>query len=518
VRLTRQPHPREISQDYPRRGTQHFWGAAYGLVARTVGVPPRRGPLSKCEGHAGDASAGPGPQVTAIDSRRYFATLRRWWWLPFAGMLLAAAISYAVIKQLPHMYEGRATLLVDFTSFPAGPNYNDALLSQQLVKTYAQMAVQPVILEQIGPRLGVDMTAEQLAPRVSAQPVRDTQLFVITARASEPDLARNIANTIAETFIAEQDRRLADNHASGATSVIQPARLPLDSVEPKTSAYVSVSAGGAFLLMLGLVYLLAWFDDTVKGASDAERAAGLPTLGVIPEERRGSNRAPAPAIEAYRLLRTAVDFACARRPVRTLLMTSAGRGEGKTTITANLGAAMARAGVRVILVDADLRSPALHKRFGLANDRGLSMLLEDVAEREEALDVHIRTTATPNLRVLTAGPLPAAPTELLQLDDFRLLLNQLRQQADVIMVDSPPALAVADALVVARQADAALLVVAAHSTRVAAVRRLRARVAQSGTRLLGTVVNRAHGGWERYEPSAPPVGGDMDQAELRDTG
>jgi capsular exopolysaccharide synthesis family protein len=428
-----------------------------------------------------------------IDSRRYLAALRQWFWLPLVGVLAAAPISYAVAQQLPRVYEARATLLVNFTAPQAAPTYNDALLSQQLVKTYTQMVIQPIVLEQVGPRLGLNLGVEPLERLVSAQPVRDTQLFAVTARSLEPDLARDVANAVADIFIAQQNQRFSQNAASSAISVIQPARLPLDPVEPKVMVDVAFASILVLLLMLGLVYLLARVDDTIKTAADAERAAGLPTLGVVPEVPANHRSGRVTPVEAFRLLRTALDFASARQPVRTLLVTSAGTGEGKSFVAASLAVAVARTGRRVIAVDADLRTPSLHRQFALPNDRGLAILLEHEGTPEGGLAPQLSDGPEPTLRILTAGPGAKGATELLQSPQFARLLEHLYREADLIVLDSPPTLAVADALVLAGQADAALLVVAANATQAAAARRACEALAQSGTRLLGIVLNWARG-------------------------
>jgi polysaccharide biosynthesis transport protein len=426
-----------------------------------------------------------------MDARRYLAALRYWWWLPVVGVLAASAISYAVARQMPRVYEARTTVLVNVSPPQAAPTYNDALLSQQLVKTYTQMVVQPVVLEQVGPELGLDLGVDELERLVSAQPIRDTQLFTVTAQALQPEVARDVANTVAAVFIAQQEMRSSQGAVSSPISVIQWARLPTAPVEPKTAIDVAVAAVAGLLLSLGLVYPLAWADDTIKAVAEAERATGAPTLGLIPQVSPASRSGRALSIEAYRLLRTALDFASARQPLGALVVTSPGHGEGKSTVVANLAAAMAQAGACVVAVDADVRKPSLHHQFGLRNEHGLTDLLQHDALPREGLLAQCCAVEDPNLRVLTAGQPTDAATELLQSPRFGQLLEQLRREADVVILDSPPTLAVADALVVSRQADATLLVLAANATRSAAARRAGVALSRSGARLLGVVLNRA---------------------------
>lgn len=439
-----------------------------------------------------------------IERDRYLAALRAWWWVPVLGVLATGLISYTVTSRLPRLYEARATLLVDFASVQAAPTYNDALLSQQLVKTYAQMIVQPIVLEQVGARLQLDIGADELERIVSAEPVRETQLFTVTVQARQPELARDVANAVADSFISQQALRPSHNAAGGAISVVQPARLPVQPVQPRVAVDVALAVSIGLLLLLGLVYLLAWVDDTVKSVPDAEQAVDAPVLGIIPKLSSHSSTSRTRSIEAYRLLRTALDFASAGQPLRTIAITSPGRGEGKSTVVANLANVLAQTGAHVIAVDADLRQPGLHRQFGIANERGLTNLLEDAVGAGPSPQEYIRELQRgDNLRVLTAGPSSAASTELLRSFRFNQILEQLHSECDVILLDCPPALAVADTLVIAKLADATLLVMAAMATRSAAARRASAALMRSGIRLLGVVLNRAQ--LEDDNAYAPPT-------------
>jgi non-specific protein-tyrosine kinase len=197
-----------------------------------------------------------------------------------------------------------------------------------------------------------------------------------------------------------------------------------------------------------------------------------------------------PEAEAYRLLRTNLDFTRVESPWKTLLVASAGPGEGKSTTVANLALALAQTGRKVVAVDADLRKPALHRIFQLDNQRGLTNLLLGWGEADTSLEHHLAPGPGENLLVLTSGPLPPNPAELLQGQQFARVLEALRRSADLIVLDSPPTLAVADALLLAQRTDATLLVVDTGRTRADSVRQAVVALRQSGTRLLGAVLNK----------------------------
>ena len=192
------------------------------------------------------------------------------------------------------------------------------------------------------------------------------------------------------------------------------------------------------------------------------------------------------AAEAYRTLRTNVQLSSIDAPIRALLVTSASADEGKSTTLANLAVAFAQAGQRVVLVDCDLRRPSLHTVFGVANERGLtSMLLEDDAAAP------LVATAVEGLRLLPSGPIPPNPSELLGSKRIENAIERLKSDADLLLFDAPPALAVSDAAVLSRRVDAVMLVVSAGRTKRDHASRARQVLERAGARLLGVVLTNA---------------------------
>ena len=261
---------------------------------------------------------------------------------------------------------------------------------------------------------------------------------------------------------------------------------------------------GAFaglLLAVAVALVYEYLDDTIKTAEDVEGAAALPTLGGVPRFPRATS-APSSALvattyrvaaEAYNILRTNVQFSALDTPLQALLVSSASPGEGKTVTTANLAVAIAQTGQRVIVVDSDLRRPALHKIFDLSNEVGLTSALLSPENLANGL---LQPTSFENLRVVTSGPLPPNPSELLASSRLNGIIDALRRQADILIFDSPPILAVADASILAAKVDGAMLVVDPR-TRAQALRRASEAMGRAKTRVLGVILNklteRAHG-------------------------
>ena len=198
-----------------------------------------------------------------------------------------------------------------------------------------------------------------------------------------------------------------------------------------------------------------------------------------------------PVSEAYRTLRTNLDFAGLDQRLKTLVITSAGVGEGKSTTLANLAVVSAQAGRRVVLVDADLRRPTLHDLFGLDNERGLTTAMMDEAALAA---LPLKTTAVEGLEVLTSGPLPPNPAEVMGSRRMAEVIAALAEQADQVFFDTPPVVAVTDAAVLATKVDGVLLVIGAGKTRRDVARTAVQRLQQINARLVGTVLTNAQMG------------------------
>jgi len=199
------------------------------------------------------------------------------------------------------------------------------------------------------------------------------------------------------------------------------------------------------------------------------------------------------AAEAYRALRTNIQFASPDKPVHTILTTSTSPDDGKSTTIANLAVTFAASGSPTVLIDADLRRPHLHRIFNLSNDAGLTTLVSDMARGQEgeALKLPLQDTQVPNLRVLTSGPVPPNPAEILASQRMAEILALLRGNAEYVLIDTPPIIAVTDAAVLAPRVDGVLLVVNAGKTRRDLAVKARDMLRQVNANLLGVVLNNA---------------------------
>jgi len=277
---------------------------------------------------------------------------------------------------------------------------------------------------------------------------------------------------------------------------IEPAVLPDEPIRPRPVLYTALAGVIGLLLMAVIVFLIEYLDDTLKTPEDVERSLGLPVIGYITNiEYPAKNKREvfvlgqprSPVSEAFRLLRTNLEFSGIDKPLRTILVTSAGPCEGKTTISVNLAASIAQGGKSVILLDTDLRRPQIHTFFDLPNHAGFSDLF-----RSTDLSFKMVGHEFGNLKdavVITSGNPPANPTELLASERMTQLLARLQTAADVIVLDSPPSM-VADAQILSAKVDGVILVVFPGHTQAAAAQAAIEQMKHAGARLLGVVFNR----------------------------
>lgn len=286
--------------------------------------------------------------------------------------------------------------------------------------------------------------------------------------------------------------RLSEAQSVSSVVQVETARSDPKAVKPKTAQNVLLAALAGVLVAAGAVGARETLDDTVKSPDDIHRKFGVPVLGVI-NHLKGMNGYPiteeephSPTAEAYRTLRTNVEYASVDKPVRTLMVTSAEPGEGKTTTITNLAIVFAQSGKQVTVVDCDLRHPRTHISFRLNNRKGISNLF---AQPSTMMDGARQPSSVENLWVVTAGQLPPNPAELLGSQKMKLILQALLQQADLVMVDTPPTLAVTDAAVLASSMDGVLIVVKPGKTRENALMQTIKQLKQVRANILGVVLN-----------------------------
>jgi capsular exopolysaccharide synthesis family protein len=275
--------------------------------------------------------------------------------------------------------------------------------------------------------------------------------------------------------------------------VVEAAHLPTAPLNSDLARNVVVAAVLGIALAAAGAYLLEFTNTTLASEQEVQRRLGLPVLGALPASDRKNPDQLITAMthrsesgDAFAALRLNLQVLLRRRAIQTLVLTSAGVDDHRAVVSANLALELARSGQRVILVDADLHRPAQQRLFNLPNQFGLSTALTSSADAPEAL---LQPASLPGLKVLTSGPLPANPAGLLGSGQMRVLLNQLKAQADIVILDAPPVNAVVDPALLASEADAVALVIAAGRTSTGAVQQAIKTLTRIDAQLLGIIMH-----------------------------
>ena len=302
-----------------------------------------------------------------------------------------------------------------------------------------------------------------------------------------------------------EEAKIQESAQARNVRIIDKAIKPLIPVKPNKRMNIMLGILLGLGLGVGIAFLIEYLDRSVRKPEDLERM-GLNVLATIPQieiEKAEKNKhnldenrkvearlithidPKSPVSEAYRTLRTNLQFSKVEKRLKSILVTSAGPKEGKSTTAANLAITMAQVGNSVALIDADLRRPILHASFGMDKDEGLTNYLAGSLKYEQLL----RTTVIDNLKIITSGVLPPNPSELLATAKMENLLKKLQEEFDIVIIDSPPVIAVTDASILSTRVDGTLLVVYAGQTERDAIKRAITMLTSISTRLLGIVLN-----------------------------
>jgi capsular exopolysaccharide synthesis family protein len=337
----------------------------------------------------------------------------------------------------------------------------------------------------------------------------------LTQLTSDRDSARGAYTMLADHL---RDLEIRAGARLRTARPIEWAAVPTSPIRPRRQNSLFLAFILALALATGTVFLMEFLDDRVNSPEDWERFSPLPTLAHVPlmsaREPRLVAELPANCMvaEAYRSLRSSVGFAALDGPIRRLQVTSPSKGDGKTTTAVNLATAMARDGKKVILVDADLRSPSIHRVLHLPGFPGLTEVLMGTRSIEES----VRTTEIPDLLVLPAGTAAPNAAELLGSRAFDMFLEELGEWADVVIVDTPPCLPVTDPVIIAARMEGVVLVVHAGQTRKAAIKQTLELLGRARARILGVLLNQVapnSSGYYHYYSYRPYYGSEDEPNE-----
>ncbi|MFI7431292.1 polysaccharide biosynthesis tyrosine autokinase [Micromonospora sp. NPDC049836] len=455
-----------------------------------------------------------------MDVLGYLRLVRRHWWIVLVTLMAALGTAAVITVRTAPRYEASVTFFVTTPSQGVTDAYQGGLFLQQRVKSYADLLSSDRLAQSVVAENPLGLTADQVQRRISTTTEAGTVLLRATFTDTDQTRALKTTETLSAKFVelVQKVETPPDGKAPPIKlELVSGPRVSSSPVSPQPVRNLIIGALLGLLLGAGLAVLRGLADVRMRDAAALQRVTGSPLLGEIPFEA-GAKSAPlivgeaanSPRAEAVRKLRTNLRFVDVHEPARVIAVTSALQGEGKTTMACNTAIALAEAGWRVLLIDADLRRPKVADYLGLDGGVGLTdVLVGDV----QVGDV-VQRWGDKSLLVLPSGSTPPNPSELLGSKAMADLLVALRESADIVVIDTAPLLAVTDGVVVAVQADGALLVTQQGRTSRSQVAAAARALHSVSVRLLGCVLNMAKVAkadayqYEAYKvvvPAAPAV-------------
>lgn len=456
----------------------------------------------------------------SVELKDYIRVIRKRWQIIVAVTLVVLGGAALATSLSPKIYEAQSQFFVstsgssDSQSLLSGSNF-----TQQAVVSYADVITTPAVLDPVIKTLGLNTTAATLAKQITATVPLNTVIIQIAVQSTNPRVAAQIAAAVGQQFITTVATLQSVNKSQSSpvkVTVVSSPTVPTTPVSPQPSRNLALGAVLGLLLGVGLALLRDLLDTTIKNEKDCSEVTDITVIGSIafdPDAPKNPLIVQAdphsPRAEAFRTLRTNLQFVDAANHPRSIVLTSSVPVEGKTTTTANLAITMAAGGARICVVEADLRRPRLLEYMGMDGSLGLTNVLIGQAELADVL----QQFADSSVFVVGAGSIPPNPSELLGSAAMISTLHELESRFDVVILDTPPLLPVTDAAVLSTIAGGTVIVVGAGRVdRDHLAKSLQSLAAVKG-RVMGLVLNLvpkkgsdAYANYrDGYAPKSPPA-------------
>lgn len=420
---------------------------------------------------------------------------KRLWIILTATIVLALTAAILSTFVLHPVYEGKVTLIIGRANNTDSDKirYDDILMYQKLVKTYSELVKSRLVIDETISRLGYDITYRNMEKKLKVTPKGDTQILEIAVEDHSPEKAMQLTNMLSEVFI----EKIKTMMNSDNVKIMDKAQMPDKPVKPRILLNIVIAAFLGFISSLGLIFLIENLDNTIKTEEDIEKHLSAAILASIPYIRAPRNKnniiemitlkdPKSPVSEVYRTLWTNIKFISFQKHMKSIIFTSTGPSEGKSTVISNLGIIMAQSGNKVLLLEGDLRKPSLHKNFSLQNSIGITnILVEDALHTDCITHTNIK-----NLDLLLCGPKPPNPAELLGSEAMKNLIEYLQNDYDYILIDTPPVIVVTDAALLVSICHGAILLVSSGETIIEGAIKAKELLNNVKADLLGVVLNK----------------------------
>ena len=430
-----------------------------------------------------------------MELKDYWLTIRRRWRLVALAVVVSTMAAGLLTLQATPLYQSSTRLFVATPTSDTGEAASGGQFATSRVLSYVDQVTLRTLATTVANELGGEIDPDVLVNSVSASVVPQTVNILITVEHPDPVIARDIAQAYAEALKSQ----VADIESPGdggaapiRVTIVDNASINDTPVSPNATRNYALGLVLGLLLGIGIAVLRELLDTTISSTEDVNGVTPTPILGHINSDPAAVKKdqvlalsEATPWAEAFRVLRTNMQYVEVDQDHRVFVVSSALPGEGKSTTSANLAITLAMAGESVALVECDLRRPTMAKRFGIDDAVGTTSVLIGKIELDDALQVQRDS----GVSVLTCGPRPPNPSELLQSHAMELLVKDLRSRFDVVILDAPPLLPVTDAALLAARADGLLTVVRHGKTTRDQLQHALERVDSVGGKCLGVVIN-----------------------------
>lgn len=414
---------------------------------------------------------------------------------------LTASIIYTQAIKKP-IYKSSTTYVLISDSSKEGITTSEVTLNEKLIATYKEIIKSRNILEKVITTLNLEETPSSLAKKISVEQVGTSSMIKITVSNKDPEMAKKIAETTGYEFSKEVESLYKISNLG----LVDKALIPTTASNESNSKEMIMINGGALALSLMVIFMLFYFDNTVKDQEQVQEKTNLPVLGNVPlvtKKKEGKekdlivhNDPKSPISEGLRTIRTNLQFSNVDKQMKKIMITSSMPGEGKSFTSANLATAFAQDGSKVIMIDCDMRKGRLHKIFEISNSKGLSNLLIDNVEKN--YKKYIKKTNIENLSIIPSGMIPPNPSELLNSEANKKLISILEEEYDYVIFDCVPINGLPDSLIMANLVNKAIIVCAAGVTPTELLQKTKTSLENVDAEIAGIVINKTKGSYNKY--------------------
>lgn len=414
---------------------------------------------------------------------------------------LTASVIYTGVIKKP-IYKSSTTYVLISDSSKEGITTSEVTLNEKLIATYKEIIKSRNILEKVITTLNLDETPSSLAKTISVEQVSTSSMIKITVSNKDPEMAKKIAETIGYEFSKEVESLYKISNLG----LVDKALVPTVAANESNKKEMILINGGGIALSLMVIFMLFYFDNTIKDQEQVQEKTNLPVLGNVPlvsKKKEGKekdlivhNDPKSPISEGLRTIRTNLQFSNVDKQMKKIMITSSMPGEGKSFTSANLATAFAQDGAKVIMLDCDMRKGRLHKIFEISNAKGLSNLLIDNVEKN--YKKYIKKTSIENLSIIPSGVIPPNPSELLNSEANKKLISILEEEYDYVIFDCVPINGLPDSLIMANLVNKAIIVCAANVTPTELLLKTKSSLENVDAEIAGIVINKTKGSYNKY--------------------